>query len=1556
MTDPACNETGEQPGDLVGGDFRLIAPLGAGGRHALWRGRQESLSRDVVLKRHTTDPARTRREGARLAAIQHPGVVQVIAVPTDDRGRPWLVMAWVDGEDLAAHLARGPIARTRALRWLREVADALGHIHGQGLRHLDVKPANIMVDGSGHARLVDFDIAAGAGEAVLGGTRAYRAPEQLPGTAAGAPADVWALGLLIHRVVTHGLPVGGRVDERRLAHPILVDLVQRCLRADPEDRPSAHEAARCLGAVLDAGTSPFGALAALGAEHADLLLGREDELAACLERVAAHPIVVVSGRSGTGKSSFLAAGVVPRLRAQGTLVVCLEPGPAPFSSLLKAARSVEAGAHDDDGEVTWEPPEAAEAERGLQVMGGAVPAAEVGGLVAAAAADWHRRTSRPVVFAIDQLEAIFNDDPPTQLAWLAAIEGLAGTGVHVVVALRQDFEERLPTPALRQAVGGGGRVVLWEPDPPRLQAILDGLAAAAGLSLAPALVAAIIEGVSAEPPALPLMQMVCFSLQGRGQHLGLADLAQIGGVQGAIERHADAVVQDLARDAVDAALLALVGLSDRPTRSTVDRAALVDVASAGLVAALETGRLIVAPPDAPDARRLVHECLIERWPRMQRVIRAWHARESTNQALEQAAAEWQAAVGREARQTVRPASKAQREAWRALDRAQRARLTPAAQGYLAMLDRSARNRRLIAWAVAFVATAVVIGITSLWRTARDSELATRLKSATMAAQLDRPQEARENLARFLVAEDGPSARALVHRLNHAQHRLHIAVPGWTYEARFSPDGRWLAVASVVETPILVDLLTGARRDLDGHDSQVKSVAFSIDGGLLATGDDRGQLVVRRLDGGCIGGLSLGKEALISLDFRDDGGLVALADGGAISQLAVAGCQLTVRATDARPGAFEARIAGDALVVATRLDGVWRRAEADWERLTPPLKLERVNHYLEVDRRSGAWAVGDGAEIMVGDPSPAPAQPRPLIRRVFATGAGFGVLASESGGVAWHATFPNPRPTWIRPLGRPLALHVERGLLVGADQERGLDIWSIAQEAELPKALRAPDWLTLCADPRAGGVIAAGTGAALTTWSAADGRARRLEVLSGRGQGLGQLACHPTRPVVVTTEAHITRLDGFYPGWTRMSHHARGRYRGLAWSADGTRLAAASEATHQLWLLDAEGQALRPMSGPELQEVRRLAFSPDGQRLAAVERTGKALHVYTVATGAPLPLPDALRASGTMDVAFSAGGLLGRSLQTGHVEIWDVATSPASRRARWAVPGTAWALAFSPDGTHLAAVGGDRLRVWRLADEALVLDQYAHDEAQLVAWTSPDRLATAGGGGDVKIWDRATGDRVGRLARVDIRAGRVAFTPAGPGNRTTAIAGPTGTCVDAGDGTVHAGGRAHAVGAVRSLRLTDEGCIISTGKQILHLRGDRLDVLVDDARVSAWASVHGHVVEARADGTLRGNPPIAPLEDPLPGPATFLAEGPGRTVLVGVASGWVGAYDVDTGVRAFSRALAGPPAGSVLIGDQLTLWSDLGDAVVVDTAAFTVPAERLRLWGPTPDVPWRRADD
>lgn len=264
---------------LVGARYALEAPIGSGGMGTVWRATDRLLERPVAVKEvqlPATVPeaeraitrSRVLREARAAARISHPGAVIVFDV-TEEDGRPYIVMELVEAPTLQDVVRRdGPLDEARAARVGLEVLGALEAAHAQDIVHRDVKPANVMLPGDGHAKLADFGIASVKGDPRLTatglvlGSPSYMAPEQAREDVTGAASDLWSLGATLYFAVEgeppfdrgQAIPTLTAVvgeDPRPLTRArALRPAIEALLAKEPGERPSPDELRRMLEAAV----------------------------------------------------------------------------------------------------------------------------------------------------------------------------------------------------------------------------------------------------------------------------------------------------------------------------------------------------------------------------------------------------------------------------------------------------------------------------------------------------------------------------------------------------------------------------------------------------------------------------------------------------------------------------------------------------------------------------------------------------------------------------------------------------------------------------------------------------------------------------------------------------------------------------------------------------------------------------------------------------------------------------------------------------------------------------------------------------------------------------------------------------------------------------------------------------------------------------------------------------------------------------------------------------------------------------------------------------------
>lgn len=275
----------DDPEQRALGEFELLELIGEGGMGLVYRARQNRLHREVAVKLLSAGPwasedfiSRFQEEARHAAQLQHPGIVAIHEMGELD-GLVYYAMQLVRGESLAQRLQRegGRLPERQAAQLLRTIAEAVDYAHSLGVLHLDLKPANVLIDGEGQPKIADFGLARRlesehdtlANEHIAG-TPSYMAPEQASiGIAPLTRAtDVWGLGAILYELLCGQPPFeagdanstlvllrNGVVRKPSRIVPMSPDLEAiclKCLAKAPEDRySSARALADDLGRFLE---------------------------------------------------------------------------------------------------------------------------------------------------------------------------------------------------------------------------------------------------------------------------------------------------------------------------------------------------------------------------------------------------------------------------------------------------------------------------------------------------------------------------------------------------------------------------------------------------------------------------------------------------------------------------------------------------------------------------------------------------------------------------------------------------------------------------------------------------------------------------------------------------------------------------------------------------------------------------------------------------------------------------------------------------------------------------------------------------------------------------------------------------------------------------------------------------------------------------------------------------------------------------------------------------------------------------------------------------------
>jgi len=689
-------------------EYRLVRPIGRGRTGRVFLAHDTLLERPVAVKfipalgAHAL--ARFLVEARAAARIQHPNVVTLYRVGQLEE-QPYLVSEFIRGRSLDRLPVPQPWERVLAMG--RDLARGLSAAHRRGVLHRDIKPGNAVLTESGEVKLLDFglakllDRAAGGTEAdaskhsaplalpaeldpeaspnlgarsldgvflpslprgSLVGTPYYMSPEAWAGEALTARSDVYSLGVVLYELCAGKGPFRD-VPWRELPEKVrgqdagplaraapgvdaaFAAIIDKCLRREPSERyatasqllDALESLAREDVALAVPEGNPYRGLQAFEAEHRALFFGRHREQRAVLERMRAEPFLLITGDSGVGKSSLCLAGLLPMV-AEGGLedgrhwrAVRLVPGRRPLSALAAAL----APALETEEEAL------AEALR-----------AEPTALVRRLRMKLGARDG--LLVYVDQLEELVTLAPPAE-AELAgqALGALAegASGVRLLATGRSDFLTRLSSVPGLGAEVPRALYLLRALTPEETREAVTGPARVKGVRFeSDALVDVLVaSSLSAAEGGLPVLQFALAEMwEARDAAAGVltqAALDAMGGVAGALARHADAAVARLLPDqrvAARGVLLRLVTGDGTRARKTDRELVGDDARYRAALEALVHARLLVAR-EAEDGTsyELAHEALLSGWGTLARWLAEDSERRDVQARLESAAAHWE---------------------------------------------------------------------------------------------------------------------------------------------------------------------------------------------------------------------------------------------------------------------------------------------------------------------------------------------------------------------------------------------------------------------------------------------------------------------------------------------------------------------------------------------------------------------------------------------------------------------------------------------------------------------------------------------------------------------------------------------------------------------------------------------------------------------------------------------------------------------------------------------------------------------------------------------------
>ncbi|WP_438026667.1 nSTAND1 domain-containing NTPase [Sorangium sp. So ce233] len=1482
---PVAARVRPKAGDVIK-HYEIIRKLGQGGMGVVYLARDTRLGRLVAIKfllGHAGQSVERSLDEARATArCRHENIV-VIHEIDEVHGCPYLVLEYIKGRSLREWMAQGerpsapgspaapappgPRPAGVVIEIMIPVVRALVCAHALGIVHRDLKPDNVRVDDAGCVKVLDFGLAkqidavvvpsstsaraalaGGAGRrrrSTFTGTPAYMAPEQLLGRDIDGRTDLWAVGILLHELLTGDHPLCPfslarlsevvnlklpmpSVSERHPELGALGALVDRCLKKRKAERiGSARELLTELEALvpgrralrLGEDESPFPGLSAFQEADAARFFGRDREIAAVAPRLRSEQLLVIAGPSGAGKSSFVRAGLLPALKGSGDRweAFVLRPGRRPLSALadvlMQVAEAERASGATARSDVTAGSPELPDHDGLVATL-----RAQPGYLGARLRARCRREgAGRRILLFVDQFEELYTlgasaEELAVFISGLAGAADDASSPLRVLLAVRSDFLERMADDhGFISDVTRG----LWFLPPMGRAGLRDALMApleAAGVRFEAAeIVEHMLGTLEGTRSPLPLLQFTAAKLWERRDRarrlLTRESYEQLGGVAGALSAHADAVLlamslreQRLAR----AVLLRLV--TPERTRAVVNLGELREAAQGGagsagdavaqVIQRLAGARLLLIEAGdeetgcARDRTKveLVHESLIDRWPRLGQWLAESERDAQFLARLRAAAQQWEAsgqAVGllwrdraaEDARQW-RERRRAERGAdWRVGlgDREERYMLA-----VVALHERARRLRRRLTLGVIAALCAVALVVSGLairasQQATRASQQATRANQQAIRAdeEATRAQaEAREarNATRVATARemqaDPTTVLAIVREveppnlprgwatlarsaLNSGVSRAVLSHPDVVTQAGYSPDGKRIvtACADAIARVWNADG-TGEPVVLRGHESRVTSAAFSPDGKRVVTAsydrtarvwnaDGTGQPVVLRGH----------EDAVRGAAFSPDGERVATASNDRTARVwnvDGAGQPVVLRGHEevAYAAAFSA---GGRRIVTASYDRTARVWNADGTGEPIVLRGHEDGVYSAAFSPDGTRVVTASwdktARIWDADGAGKPVILRGHEEKL--TGAAFSLDGRRIATASWDRT---ARVWNADGTGEPMILRGhEDGVnsaafspdgthVVTASSDKTARTWDV-EGADEPMRLRGhKDAIYSAAfSPDGARIVSASIDRTVRIWNA-DGTGEPL-VLRGHGDGILSAEFSPDGQRIVTASwdrtARVWNADGKGRPLVLRGHEAE--VSSAAFSPDGQRIVTASwDRTARVWNADGKDRPL-VLRGHQ-DEVDSATFSPDGKRIVTTSRDHTARVWNTDGTGEPLVLRG--HENWVYSAAFSPDGKrVVTASYDGTARVWNTDGTGEPRTLRGHEHNVLSAV-FSPDGKRIATASQDKtIRVWNAdgTGEPLVLrgsDSPVNDVA-----FSPDgkRIVSASDDKVVRVW-------------------------------------------------------------------------------------------------------------------------------------------------------------------------------------------------------------------------------